>query len=68
MLIVVVYTYFNLATAKEPGYAHTTNILGALNGANSGGVCIELYISVITYTKQSFVGISRMHRQCVGSR
>ena len=31
------YTYFNLATAGEPGYAHTTNIIGALNGVNSAG-------------------------------
>lgn len=31
------YTYFNLATAEEPGYAHTTNIIGALNGVNSAG-------------------------------
>jgi hypothetical protein len=44
MLIAVVYTYFNLATVEEPGYAHTTNILGALNGANSGGVCVVPFI------------------------
>lgn len=31
------YTYFNLATAGAPGYAHTTNIIGALNGVNSAG-------------------------------
>lgn len=31
------YTYFNLATAGEPGYDHTTNIIGALNGVNSAG-------------------------------
>jgi len=31
------YTYFNLATAGEPGYAHTTNMIGALNGVNSAG-------------------------------
>ncbi|KAL6244755.1 hypothetical protein RBB50_008283 [Rhinocladiella similis] len=31
------YTYFNLATAGEPGYDHTTNMIGALNGVNSAG-------------------------------
>ena len=31
------YSYFNLATAKEPGYDHTTNTIGALNGVNSAG-------------------------------
>jgi MFS family permease len=31
------YAYFNLATAGEPGYAHTTNMIGALNGVNSAG-------------------------------
>ena len=40
-----VYTYFNLATQGEPGYAHTTNILGALNGANSGGAFLGAIIS-----------------------
>ena len=40
-----VYTYFKLAPQGEPGYAHTTNIIGALNGANSGGVSIQ----TITY-------------------
>lgn len=33
------YTYFNLATAGEPGYDYTTGIIGALNGVNSAG-CI----------------------------
>ncbi|KAF2397312.1 MFS transporter [Trichodelitschia bisporula] len=31
------YTYFNLATAGQPGYTHTTNMIGALNGVNSAG-------------------------------
>src|ERR1700744_1913471 len=31
------YTYFNLATQGTPGYTHTTNIIGALNGVNSAG-------------------------------
>jgi hypothetical protein len=30
------YTYFDLATSG-PGYAHTTNMIGALNGVNSAG-------------------------------
>ncbi len=28
------YTYFNLATAGEPGYDQTTNMVGALYGIN----------------------------------
>jgi hypothetical protein len=35
---VVVYEYFNLPVAGDPDYARTSNILGALNGANVGGV------------------------------
>lgn len=31
------YTYFGLAAQGEPGYASTTNIIGALNGVNSAG-------------------------------
>ncbi|KAL4896604.1 general substrate transporter [Aspergillus ambiguus] len=31
------YTYFQLANEGEPGYAHTTNMIGALNGLNSAG-------------------------------
>jgi MFS family permease len=31
------YSYFNLAVAGEPGYDHTTNMIGALNGVNSAG-------------------------------
>ncbi|KAJ5815492.1 hypothetical protein N7474_007269 [Penicillium riverlandense] len=31
------YTYFNLAAQGEPGYAHTSNMIGALNGINSAG-------------------------------
>lgn len=31
------YTYFGLAPQGDPGYAHTTNIIGALNGVNSAG-------------------------------
>ncbi|OQV04609.1 hypothetical protein CLAIMM_09464 [Cladophialophora immunda] len=31
------YSYFNLATQGEPGYDHTTNMIGALNGVNSAG-------------------------------
>nr|OQO18026.1 hypothetical protein B0A51_14109 [Rachicladosporium sp. CCFEE 5018] len=34
------YTYFDLATAGEPGYAYTTNIIGALNGVNSAGAIL----------------------------
>ncbi|KAK5746873.1 hypothetical protein LTR17_000503 [Elasticomyces elasticus] len=34
------YTYFNLATADEPGYAHTSNMIGALNGVNSAGAIL----------------------------
>lgn len=34
------YTYFDLARPGEPGYAHTTRIIGALNGVNSGGAVV----------------------------
>lgn len=37
MHFLTVYTYFNLAPPESPGYGETTNIIGALNGANSGG-------------------------------
>jgi hypothetical protein len=26
------YTYFHLATVDEPGYGHTSNLIGAMNG------------------------------------
>jgi sugar porter (SP) family MFS transporter len=31
------YTYFNLPAEGQPGYSHTTNMIGALNGINSAG-------------------------------
>lgn len=31
------YDYFGLAAEGEPGYDHTTNMVGALNGVNSAG-------------------------------
>lgn len=34
------YTFFNLPIAGQPGYAHTTNMIGALNGINSAGAII----------------------------
>lgn len=34
------YTYFGLAPQDTPGYDHTTNIIGALNGVNSAGAII----------------------------
>lgn len=34
------YKYFNLPTQGEPGYRHTTNMIGALNGVNSGGAVV----------------------------
>lgn len=37
VLTQVAYTYFYLDTADEPDYAHTTNIIGGLNGLNSAG-------------------------------
>lgn len=45
MLIAIVYAYFHLAAEGEPGYAHTTNIIGALNGANSAGAVIGCALS-----------------------
>lgn len=34
------YKYFGLAVAGEPGYRHTSNMIGALNGVNSGGAVV----------------------------
>jgi MFS family permease len=31
------YISFHLATIGEPGYAHTSNLIGAMNGVNSAG-------------------------------
>jgi sugar porter (SP) family MFS transporter len=42
------YTYFNLATAGEPGYDHTTNMIGALNGINSAGAIAGCLIQAWT--------------------
>ncbi|EXJ66192.1 uncharacterized protein A1O5_10808 [Cladophialophora psammophila CBS 110553] len=39
------YTYFNLPVQGDPGYAHTTNVLGGLNGANSGGAFLGCIVS-----------------------
>ena len=40
-----VYEYFGLATQGTSGYAHTTNIIGALNGVNSAGAVFGCLIS-----------------------
>lgn len=40
------YTYFNLARAGEPGYGHTSNIIAALNGVNSGGAIVGCIYNV----------------------
>jgi MFS family permease len=40
------YTYFNLATAGKPGYSHTSNIIAALNGVNSGGAIVGCLYNV----------------------
>lgn len=45
------YTYFNLPTAGTPGYTHTTNIIGALNGVNSAGAIIGCLTSAWTADK-----------------
>ncbi|KAJ5757979.1 uncharacterized protein N7511_006673 [Penicillium nucicola] len=34
------HIYFNLPSEGESGYAHTTNMIGALNGVNSAGAII----------------------------
>ncbi|EXJ65474.1 hypothetical protein A1O7_01815 [Cladophialophora yegresii CBS 114405] len=34
------YAYFNLAREGEPGYGHTSNMIGALNGVNSAGAVL----------------------------
>ncbi|KAF2031020.1 general substrate transporter [Setomelanomma holmii] len=47
------YTYFNLATAGEPGYDYTTNIIGALNGVNSAGAIFGCLFNAWTSEKYS---------------
>ncbi|KJY02114.1 hypothetical protein TI39_contig257g00006 [Zymoseptoria brevis] len=39
------YTYFDLATQGTPGYKHTTNIIGGLNGLNSAGATVGCLFS-----------------------
>ncbi|SMQ51655.1 unnamed protein product [Zymoseptoria tritici ST99CH_3D7] len=39
------YTYFDLATQGTPGYKHTTNIIGGLNGLNSAGAIVGCLFS-----------------------
>jgi MFS family permease len=50
-LTTTVYTYFSLAPQGEPGYAHTTNMIGALNGVNSAGAIIGCLTSAYTADK-----------------
>ncbi|KAF2741235.1 MFS transporter [Polyplosphaeria fusca] len=45
------YTYFNLAAAGEPGYAHTTNMIGGLNGVNSAGAIFGCLVNAWTCEK-----------------
>lgn len=45
------YAYFNLATAGEPGYGHTSNMISALNGVNSGGALIGCLLQAWTADK-----------------
>lgn len=42
------YTYFNLPVVGEAGYQHTTNIIGALNGVNSGGGVVGALVQAWT--------------------
>lgn len=43
------YTYFGLeADTSAPGYAHTTNMIGALNGINSAGAVIGCILQAWT--------------------
>ncbi|KAL2004600.1 hypothetical protein VTN00DRAFT_3336 [Thermoascus crustaceus] len=42
------YTYFNLPAPGKPGYAHTTNMIGALNGINSAGAIAGCFIQAWT--------------------
>jgi MFS family permease len=56
------YTYFNLATAGETGYGHTTNIISALNGVNSGGAILGCIFHIWSSEK-----IGRKWTMMVGS-
>lgn len=42
------YTFFGLAPQGEPGYAHTSNMIAALNGINSGGAVVGCAIQAWT--------------------
>lgn len=42
------YAFFNLPTVGQPGYAHTTNMIGALNGINSAGAIVGCFLQAWT--------------------
>jgi MFS family permease len=56
------YTYFNLATAGEPGYTRTTNLIGALNGVNSAGA-----IAGCIHNSWSSDAMGRKYTMMIGS-
>ena len=39
------YVSFHLAQSGEPGYAHTSNMIGAMNGLNSAGSAFGCWFS-----------------------
>ncbi|KAL9053900.1 MAG: hypothetical protein Q9162_004473 [Coniocarpon cinnabarinum] len=55
------YTYFDLAPQGSTGYAHTTNIVGALNGVNSAGAIAGCIINAYAAD-----GIGRRHTMELG--
>lgn len=40
------YTYFNLPGVDDPNYIHTSNMIAALNGVNSGGAILGCFFNV----------------------
>jgi MFS family permease len=56
------YSYFHLAPQGEPGYAHTTNMIGALNGVNSAGAIFGCLVQAWTADKYG-----RKHTMQIGS-
>ncbi|KAL2814141.1 general substrate transporter [Aspergillus granulosus] len=55
------YTYFTLESdPTQPGYKHTTNIIGALNGINSAGAfigCITQAYSADVYGRKATISL-----------
>lgn len=56
------YRSLNLAAAGEPGYGHTANLIGAMNGLSSAGACCGAI-----YNAWSADALSRKHTIQIGA-